>query len=257
MIRKTSKIAILASKKENTARAAAELEKIYGNVLPSEADCLVVLGGDGFMLHNLHLAMKLGKPIFGMNFGTIGFLMNAYQSENLIDRIQNALAAEISPLRMCVEKCDGEVQECYAFNEISLLRQLHLVAKIRVSVDSQVRLKELTCDGILVATPVGSTAYNFSASGPILPITSNLLTLTPISPFRPRRWRGALLPNDVTIVFDILESKVRPVSVTADYQEQRDICRVTVRQSKENSVILLFDSEKTLGERIIAEQFTI
>jgi NAD+ kinase len=250
------KIAILSAQNENSSPAAELLEKKYGNVSPAEADCLVVLGGDGFMLHSLHFAKSFEKPIFGMNFGSVGFLMNTYQPENLIERIQNAHAAKIFPLHMRAETCEGETQEYFAYNEISLLRQRHTAAKIRVTVDGHVRLDELTCDGILVATPVGSTAYNFSASGPILPITSNLLTLTPISPFRPRRWGGALLPNDVSIVFDILEADKRPISVTADYQEHRNVCRVTVSQSKENSAVLLFDSEKTLDERIIAEQFT-
>lgn len=250
------KIAILASEKEQTAPAVELLNKTYGCVPPSEADYLVVLGGDGFMLHSVHQAMNLNKPIFGMNFGSIGFLMNTYKPDDLIERIKKAHAAQIFPLHMQALKCDGGEQEYFAFNEISLLRQLHLAAKIRISVDGQVRLDQLTCDGILVATPVGSTAYNFSASGPILPITSNLLALTPISPFRPRRWRGAVLPNDVSIVFDILEPDVRPVSVTADYQEERNVCSVRVSQTKEQSVVLLFDSE-TLEDRVIAEQFAV
>lgn len=257
MARDPFKIAILASEKENTASVVELLNSTYRCVSPSEADCLVVLGGDGFMLHCLHQAMDLAKPLFGMNFGSIGFLMNPYRPENLTERIQKAHAAKIFPLRMQAKKCHGGQQEYFAFNEISLLRQLHLAAKIRVSVDDQVRLEQLTCDGILVATPVGSTAYNFSASGPILPITSNLLALTPISPFRPRRWGGAVLPNDVTIVFDILEPNVRPVSVTADYQEERDVCSVKVSQTQEKSVTLLFDSEQTLEARVIAEQFAI
>lgn len=251
------KIAILASEKEETLAAADLLKKNYVCVPPSDADCLVVLGGDGFMLHSLHQARSLGKPIFGMNFGSIGFLMNTYNTDRLIERINKAHAAQIFPLHLQAQKRDGGIREYFAFNEISLLRQLHLAAKICISVDGQVRLDHLICDGILVATPVGSTAYNFSASGPILPITSNLLALTPISPFRPRRWRGALVPNDVTIVFDILEPDIRPVSVTADYQEERNVSRVTVHQSRENPVVLLFDSEQTLEERIIAEQFAV
>jgi NAD+ kinase len=257
MARDPFKIAILASDKENTSHAVEVLNQAYGSVTPSEADCLVVLGGDGFMLHCLHQAMSLSKPLFGMNFGSIGFLMNTYKPDDLIERIQSAHAAQIFPLHMQVQKCNGGQREYFAFNEISLLRQLHLAAKVRISVDGQERLDQLICDGVLVATPVGSTAYNFSASGPILPITSNLLALTPISPFRPRRWRGALLPNDVTIVFDIHEPTLRPVSVTADYQEERDICSVRISQNQQQSVVLLFDSEQTLEARIIAEQFAV
>jgi NAD+ kinase len=257
MMQNSPKIALLASDKQETQEALLLLSKKYRCVSPEEADFLVVLGGDGFMLHSLHQAMALKKPIFGMNFGSLGFLMNSYRSEHLLERIQKAHRAQVFPLEMQAIKCTGDSKTYFAFNEISLLRQRHQAAKIRILVDERVRLDELICDGALVATPTGSTAYNFSASGPILPITSNLLALTPISPFRPRRWRGALLPNEVNITFEILESEKRPVSVTADYQEERDICRVHVKQSKTHSVWLLFDSEKTLGERIIEEQFAV
>ena len=257
MFPQNPKIAIVASEKDKTQEAYQLLQQTYQAVSPEESDCLIALGGDGFMLHTLHLAVGLGKPVFGMNFGSLGFLMNVYKPDSLIERIQKAHAAQLYPLHMQAFMCEGGLQEHYAFNEISLLRQAHQAAKIRILVDERVRLDMLVCDGILMATPAGSTAYNFSASGPILPMNSNLLTLTPISPFRPRRWRGALLPNDVTVIFEIYEAEKRPVSVAADYHEVRDICRLKISQSKTQSVTLLFDSEQTLEERIIAEQFAV
>ncbi len=227
----------------------------YGTVPPEDADVIVALGGDGFMLHTLHQAMALDKPVFGMNLGSVGFLMNTYDTSDLLRRIDEALSVSISPLRMEARYCSSGTETFYALNEVSLLRQLHQAAKIRIHVDGQVRLDQLTCDGVIVATAAGSTAYNFSASGPILPITSNLIAMTPISPFRPRRWRGALLPDDVTIRFEVLEPDKRPVSVSADYQEARDVCAVDICKAKSKAVTLLYDSHQTLADRIIAEQF--
>lgn len=235
--------------------AHKDLVQNYGSVPLEEADVIVALGGDGFMLHTLHQAMALDIPVFGMNFGSIGFLMNNYDSKDLPKRIQDALSVLISPLRMEARYCSEGSETFYALNEVSLLRQLHQAAKIRIHVDGRVRLEKLIGDGIIVATAAGSTAYNFSASGPILPITSNLITMTPISPFRPRRWRGALLPDDVTIRLEVLEPEKRPVSVSADYQEARNVCAVDICKAKNKTVTLLYDSHQTLAERIIAEQF--
>ncbi len=227
----------------------------YDSVPLEEADVIVALGGDGFMLHTLHQAMDLDKPVFGMNLGSVGFLMNAYDESALPKRIQDALSVNISPLRMDARYCSSGTETFYALNEVSLLRQLHQAAKIRIHVDNQVRLETLIGDGIIVSTAAGSTAYNFSASGPILPITSNLISMTPISPFRPRRWRGALLPDDVTVRLEVLEPEKRPVSVSADYQEARNVCAVDICKAKKKCVTLLYDSHQTLADRIIAEQF--
>lgn len=232
-----------------------------------KADVVVALGGDGFMLHTLHKAMDLGIPVFGLNFGSVGFLMNVFDGSALKKRIQDALSVDISPLKMKATYCANADDESssascasetyYALNEVSLLRQLHQAARIRVSVDEQVRLDELTGDGIIVATAAGSTAYNSSASGPILPLTSNLMAITPISPFRPRRWRGALVPDDVVIKLEVLEPEKRPVSVSADYQEARNICFVEISKEKSKKVTLLYDCHQTLGDRLIDEQFAV
>lgn len=235
--------------------AHKELICQYGSVPIEQADVIVALGGDGFMLHTLHKAMALDIPVFGMNLGSVGFLMNAYNTTPLIKRIEEALSVVISPLRMDARYCSQGSETFYALNEVSLLRQLHQAAKIRIHVDGRVRLETLVGDGVIIATAAGSTAYNFSASGPILPITSNLITMTPISPFRPRRWRGALLPDDVAIRLEVLESEKRSVSVSADYQEARNVCAVDICKAKSKTVTLLYDSHQTLAERIIAEQF--
>lgn len=238
---------------------ALKAEKIltekHGSVPLDQASVIVALGGDGFMLHTLHQAMALGIPVFGMNLGSIGFLMNTYDESALKKRLEAALSVTISPLKMVARYCTSGDETFYALNEVSLLRQLHQAAKIRIYIDDQVRLERLIGDGIIVSTAAGSTAYNFSASGPILPITSNLISLTPISPFRPRRWRGALLPDDVNIRLEILEPDKRPISVSADYQEARDVCAVDICKAKNKSVTLLYDSHQTLADRIIAEQF--
>ncbi len=226
-----------------------------------KADVIVALGGDGFMLHTLHQAMDLNIPVFGLNFGSVGFLMNVFDGSALKKRIQEAQSVTISPLRMEAKYCNakngrfGEV--LYALNEVSLLRQLHQTSKLKVFVNGQARLKELVGDGIIVATAAGSTAYNFSAGGPILPLTSNLISMTPISPYRPRRWGGALLPDDVEIRIQVLEPEKRPVSVSADYHEARDVCMVDISKSTTKSVILLYDSHQTLADRLIDEQFAI
>lgn len=229
----------------------------YGQYSFEGCDVVVALGGDGFMLHMLHQALEVKKPVFGLNFGSVGFLMNPYDESALLKRIHESNPVTIYPLKMVAYQQDKKESPFvyYALNEVSLLREEHQAAKIRISIDESMRLEQLVCDGILVSTPAGSTAYNFSAAGPILPITSNLLALTPISPFRPRRWRGALLPEDVTVKFEVLEAQKRPVSVSADFQEVRGIEVVTIEQDKTRPVTLLYDSHQTLGDRIIAEQF--
>lgn len=217
---------------------------------------VVVLGGDGFMLQTLHKYLKKKLPFYGMNCGTVGFLMNDYYADNLVERIQSARSAVLYPLHMFARRITGKVTQAIAFNEVSLFRESRQAAKIRVTVDHVVRLNELTCDGVLLATAAGSTAYNFSAGGPIIPFGANVIALTPLVPFRPRRWRGALLPHSATVNFDILEPKKRPVSAVADFTEIRDVTEVAISEQRKLGVQLLFDPERALEERTIREQFT-
>lgn len=250
-----SKIAIHASHKPRAQKALEELVGRYGNCAPEDAEAIVVLGGDGSMLRALHQFAQLGKPIYGMNLGTLGFLLNTYTPDNLIERINAAKGFEIHPLQMEARDKHGQTHTEIAFNEVSLLRETHSSAKIRITVDGTVRLKEIVCDGILLSTAVGSTAYNSSAGGPIVPLNSNILPLTPISVFRPRRWPGALLHHEAEVEFEILRAPERPVSATADAKEVRDVVHVRVKESREISCNLLFDPGNHLGERIFAEQF--
>jgi NAD+ kinase len=237
------------------AQAAMEkLRQLHGDVGADKADIVVALGGDGFMLQTLHNFLSRKKPIYGMNFGSVGFLMNEFHEEDLGQRLAAAESAELHPLRMRAEGSKG-VAEALAFNEVSLLRQTRQAAKIRVIVDDKPRISELICDGILVSTPAGSTAYNLSAHGPILPIDADLLALTPISAFRPRRWRGALLSHRARVRFEVLEHAKRPVSAVADDLEVRDITSVDVAEDRSISMTMLFDAGHSLDERIIAEQF--
>jgi len=226
----------------------------YGNCAPLDATAIVALGGDGFMLQTLHSFLARGLPIYGMNLGSVGFLMNGFQEEDLPRRIDAAEPTKIRPLLMRTFSPAGE-KTALAFNEVSLLRQTHQAAKLRIVLDGKVRLDELVCDGILVSTPAGSTAYNLSAHGPILPIDSALLAITPLSAFRPRRWRGALLPRNVQISFEVLEHGKRPVSAVADNTEVRDVSRVDVAEDRDTIVTMLFDPGHSLDERILAEQF--
>ncbi len=250
------RLAILAAQNE-AARAAQEaLTARYGAADPDSADVVVALGGDGFMLETLHRFLRRGVPVYGMNRGSVGFLMNAWREDDLPARIAAAQSATLHPLRMRAFR-NGTAEEALAINEVSLLRESRQAAKVRILVDGKQRLEELICDGILVSTPAGSTAYNLSAHGPIVPLGANLLPLTPISAFRPRRWRGALLPADVEVVFEILEPDKRPVAAVADYTEVRDVRRVEVREARDVSLTLLFDPDHGLSERIIAEQFTV
>ena len=224
---------------------------------PASADVIVVLGGDGFMLHSMHKFMNMGVPIYGMNCGTVGFLMNPYLEGGLVDRLEKAKKITLYPLHMEATTKAGKTHNALAFNEVSLLRQSKQAAQLQISVDSKVRMDELVCDGALIATPAGSTAYNLSAHGPILPIRSELLALTPISPFRPRRWRGALISHRSDIQFDILDSDKRPVSAVADFTEVRYVTRVRVKEDRSKQVTLLFDSNHSLEERSLNEQFIV
>ncbi len=215
----------------------------------------MALGGDGTMLETLHRYMHRRAPIYGMNRGSVGFLMNTYNEEELVERIAAAKPAELHPLRMRARTIAGEESEALAINEVSLLRETRFAAKLRIRIDGIVRMEELICDGVLVATPAGSTAYNLSAHGPIVPIGTGILALTPISAFRPRRWRGALLPHDARVTFEVLEADKRRVSAVADYTEVRDVKQVDITEDRDITLTLLFDPEHNLEERILKEQF--
>ncbi len=243
-----------ASEAPEAREALQSLEARYGNAPPADAQVIVALGGDGFMLQSLHRYIDSGLPIYGMNFGSVGFLMNEYRENELGERLEAAEPTRIHPLRMTAYS-KGSEESAIAFNEVSLLRQTRQTAKLRIVLDGKVRLKELVCDGILVSTPAGSTAYNLSAHGPILPINAPLLAMTPLSPFRPRRWRGALLPHEAQIRFDILNHERRPVSAVADDLEVRNVERVDVAEDRQMAVTMLFDAGHSLDERILAEQF--
>lgn len=251
-----TRIAFTAADTAEAQGALSDLTRRYRGVTPEEAEILVVLGGDGFMLETLRSSARDGLPLYGMNRGTVGFLMNEYEAEDLPARLEAAVATTLRPLTM--QACDqaGRTHRHHAFNEISLLRESRQAAKIRISVDGRVRMEELVCDGVLVATPAGSTAYNLSAHGPIVPIGAKLLCLTPISAFRPRRWRGALLPDHCRVTFDVLQPEKRPVSAVADSTEVRDVTRVEISQAEGYGVTLLFDRQHNMEERILLEQFT-
>jgi NAD+ kinase len=251
----TRKIAFVASRGAPAQEALLRLTERYGNVTPAKADVVVALGGDGFMLQTLHRHIKRQVPIYGMHRGSVGFLMNTYKETRLLERLKAATPVTVHPLRMRATTANGKLHEALAINEVSLLRETRQAAKIRISIDGVKRLEELICDGALVSTPAGSTAYNLSAHGPIIPLGAGLLALTPISAFRPRRWRGALLPSKASVTFDILEHDKRPVSAVADYTEVRDVIRVDVFEEPEIDMNLLFDPEHNLEERIVKEQF--
>ena len=248
-------IGFVASGSPRAQEALSDLKARYDHVDPEQADVIVALGGDGFMLESLHRYMTVGVPIYGMNRGSIGFLMNEYGQVDLVDRLQKTNAADLHPLRMRAESADGSQHEGLAINEVSLLRETRQAAKVLIKVDDRVRIPELICDGVLVATAAGSTAYNFSAHGPIVPLRAEVLCLTPISAFRPRRWRGALLPQTACVRFEVLESHKRPISAVADFTEVRDVVSVEVIQDSSVKVSILFDPEHDLEERILSEQF--
>lgn len=252
-----SKLALAVSDTHMAEHAAVELRERYPFVPVAEADVVVAIGGDGFLLSTLHRMLNSGLrlPIFGMNKGSIGFLMNIFSAEDLLARIAACKCVSLVPLTMEAETQTGAIIRSPAFNEVSLLRETRQAAKVEIAIDDRVRLAELACDGVLVSTPAGSTAYNLSAHGPILPLGSDLLSLMPISPFRPRRWRGALLPGSSKVEFRILESRKRPVSAVADQLEVRDVARVTIKNDPTGGIDLLYDPEEALDDRILAEQF--
>ena len=250
-----STFAFVSSDAEDARKAAGQLSARYGQAAIADADIVVALGGDGFLLQTLRETMGSGKKVYGMNRGTVGFLMNQYREHGLAERIAAASAETIRPLEMETLTADGNTNKALAINEVALWRQSYQTAKIRISIDDKVRLEELSCDGVMVATPAGSTAYNLSAHGPILPLDAPLLALTPVSPFRPRRWRGALIPEKATVRFDILECEKRPVNVAADHTEFKSVVSVTVSQSKQRTATLLFDASHSWNERTLTEQF--
>ncbi|NWG72234.1 MAG: NAD kinase [Parvularculaceae bacterium] len=249
------KLSFLASEKPKAAEAALAFKSRYGDAPVAEADVIVAIGGDGFMLETLRAAMESGKPVYGVNYGTVGFLMNDFSLDGLDRRIAEAEPATIHPLVMHATTMAGDQSEALAINEVSLFRQTRQSARIRILVNGKARMESLTCDGVLLATPAGSTAYNLSAHGPILPLDAQLLALTPISAFRPRRWRGALLPRDARVRFEALEPDQRPVSAVADNLEVRNVAAVDVREDRSHRMTLLFDKGQSLEERVLREQF--
>jgi NAD+ kinase len=258
MLRKTPKyerIAFVASPAPEARKALKRLTSLYGNVSPSKAEVVVALGGDGLMLRTLRRAMKAGQPIYGMHRGTVGFMMNEYREKGLRERLQAAQTTMIHPLVMRARDTKGKLHEHYAINEVSLFRQTYQVARLAISVDGKERLPELMADGVLIATPAGSTAYNLSAQGPIIPINAPMLAVTPISPFRPRRWRGALLPDSARVVVRVIDPERRPVAAVADHAEVRSVRDVDIRMDHSISMQMLFDPGHSLEERILGEQF--
>jgi NAD+ kinase len=249
------RIAFVSSGSDEAQHALTQLTALYGNCDPANADVVVALGGDGLMLQTLHGQMNTDKPIYGMHRGTVGFLMNEYSTVDLHERLAAARESLIHPLLMRATDAQGVVHLHHAINEVALFRQTYQAARLRILVDEQERMAELMADGILVATPAGSTAYNLSAQGPILPINAALLALTPISAFRPRRWRGALLPNTAFVVIEVLDGQKRPVAAVADHDEVRDVSRVEILSDRTIAMRMLFDPGHSLEERILREQF--
>lgn len=249
------RIAFIASNAEDARLAREALVARYGDVPADDAGVVVALGGDGMMLQTLHERMGRSTPIYGMNRGSVGFLMNEYSEDDLVDRIKAAERSVIHPLTMRARDREGRIHVSKAINEVALWRQSYQAAKLRIEVDGKPRLQELICDGVLVATPAGSTAYNLSAHGPLLPLASPLLAMTPISPFRPRRWRGALLPDRAAVAIDVLEDEKRPVAAVADNTEFRDVRRVEISLDRKTALVMLHDPGHGLDERILTEQF--
>lgn len=253
--RPTPRLAFVASSSPEAELAARRLSRFYGENNPDSADIVVALGGDGFMLQTLHRFLGTEKPIYGMNRGSVGFLMNEFREDGLVERIALAERSVVHPLNMRCTDSDGRVTEARALNEVSLLRQSYQAAKLEIAIDGRVRLPELVADGVLVATPTGSTAYNFSANGPILPLNSPLMALTPISAFRPRHWRGAILPDIASITVRVRESEKRPVAAVADHFEVRNAIEVSVAMDRSVNLVMLHDPGHSLEERILREQF--
>jgi NAD+ kinase len=248
-------IAFIASATPEAQRARSRLSKKYQGVATRDARVIVALGGDGFMLQTLHAFMNTGKPIYGMNCGSVGFLMNEFKEKGLPDRLAAAVTTAVHPLAMRAIDAEGRKHKAYAINEVSLLRQSYQAAKMRITIDGHVRMAELIADGLLVATPAGSTAYNLSAHGPILPIYAPLLALTPLSAFRPRSWRGALLPERVEVKIEALEVDKRPVNAVADNVEFKSVVEVTIAQDRKARSLIMFDPDHSWDERILSEQF--
>lgn len=255
MTKLPSRFHFISAETEEAIKATHKLISIYGHSSLEETDIVVAIGGDGTMLQTVRDVMNTGKPIYGMNQGSVGFLMNEFHEKKLPNRIAVAHKKEIHPLRMIAKAECQESIEALAINEVSLFRQSYQAAKIRITIDNNVRMEQLSCDGVLVATPAGSTAYNLSAQGPILPLMAPLMALTPVSPFRPRRWHGALLPNTVTVRFDMLEPEKRPVNAAADNVEVKSVHSVTISMATEVKASILFDSSHSWDERILSEQF--
>jgi NAD+ kinase len=251
------RIAFVAAQTDEAQAALASLKARYGDTTADNADAIVALGGDGFMLRTLHRHIARRLPVYGMKVGTVGFLMNHYEADDLPERLARAQATPLRPLAMDAVTESGATSQALAFNEVSLLRQTKQIAHLRIALNGSVKLDELMSDGVIVSTPAGSTAYNYSAHGPILPLGSQLLAVTPLSPFRPRRWRGAIIPAVTDIRIDVLDPYKRPVSATADSNEVRDVVEVRIRESREETMTLLFDPEHNLEERILNEQFEL
>ncbi len=252
---KFERIAFLASESPEARRSLQRLAKAHGNVPPEKADVIVALGGDGLMLQTLHKSLAWKLPIYGMNRGSVGFLMNDYEEKNLAERLAAAEVTTIRPLKMTATTANGQTHQAIAFNEVSLLRERSQAAKLTIKIDGHTRMEELICDGILVATPAGSTAYNLSAQGPILPIGSPLLAITPLSPFRPRRWRGAIIPHDGKVTILAQDADKRPVAAVADHLEVRNVVTVDIAEDRKRAAKLLFDPGHSLAERVLTEQF--
>jgi NAD+ kinase len=255
MARRYNRVAFVASPTPEAQESLESLKRRYDAVDPSEADVIVALGGDGLMLQSLHRTMGAAKPIYGMNKGSVGFLMNEFREDDLLDRLEKAHRSIVHPLLMQARDAAGATHTARAINEVALFRQTYQAAKLSISVDARVRLSELIADGVLIATPAGSTAYNLSVNGPILPLNATLLALTPISAFRPRRWRGALLPDHAKIQIDVTEATNRPVSAVADHTEFRNVSRVEVSMDRSVDLVMLHDAGHSLDERILREQF--
>lgn len=254
-LRNQSRLCFVTNGTAEADAAANRLRTRYGEASLDSADIVVALGGDGLMLQTLHRVMRIGVPVYGMNFGSVGFMMNAFSEDNLDERLRDVQRTVIYPLSMTAMDTSGAVQKALALNEVSLFRSTYQAAKLQIIVDGETRLEELICDGALLSTPAGSTAYNLSAHGPILPIEAPLLALTPISPFRPRRWRGAILSNRAVVRFVTREADKRPVSAVADNVEFQNVLEVTVHEDRSHGVTLLFDPGTSLEERVLSEQF--
>ncbi|AZO77838.1 MULTISPECIES: NAD kinase [unclassified Bosea (in: a-proteobacteria)] len=255
MTERFTAISFVASDTAEAQAARAKLVERYGDANPAEAEVVVALGGDGLMLQTLHRFMGTAKPIYGMNRGSVGFLMNEFRERGLRQRLEAAQRSVVHPLAMTAVDCNGKRVEARAINEVSLFRRSYQAAKLRISVDGQVRLSELFADGVLVATPAGSTAYNLSANGPILPLDAPLLALTPLSPFRPRRWRGALLPDHAKVTIAVLEAEKRPVSAVADHTQIDNVISVSIAIDRSLDLVMMHDPGHSLDERILREQF--